>query len=118
MEALKPWVLWRGDAGDVALEHGSGRLGVHTERGVVWLSPDALVAIVQRFGAPPEQRIAEPTDALALAAGWLGRLRFRPRFDVIARDYVVLALGEEQLVAPAATVAAALRHLARAAAGD
>jgi hypothetical protein len=50
------------------------------------------------------------------------RFRFRPRFDVIARDYIALFVpGEDTLCELATSVTAALEHLARIAssrAGD
>lgn len=81
--------------------------------------PDgALEAVMARFGKPlePTERVVS-VDALELGGGRkLRHVRHLARYDVIARDYLVLeAPGDEPLCALATTVAGALAHLGRAA---
>lgn len=82
--------------------------------------PDAaLQRVMARYGAPLENEIAL-TDVDAMDVGGGARLRHvrhLARFDVIAKDWLVYeASGREPICALANTVAAALGHLARAAA--
>jgi hypothetical protein len=82
------------------------------------LPPGALGAVMRRFGAPLDP--TEPltvVDALELGGGnVLRHVRHRARYDVIARDYLVLEAPDgEPLCALATAVAGALAHLGRAA---
>jgi hypothetical protein len=80
--------------------------------------PDgALEAVMRRYGRVLDQAVVAEGAALELGAGRrLVHLRFRPRYDVIARDYLVLeAPPEPPLVELSTSVVAALTHLARVA---
>lgn len=81
--------------------------------------PDGVLeAAMRRYGHPFDttERVSV-VGALELAAGRrLRHVRHLARYDVIARDYLVLeAPGREALCALAVTVAAALSFVARAA---
>jgi hypothetical protein len=100
-----------------------GDLVVEAAGGTFVLPEGALERVMARYGAPIEEgtKLTE-VDALALADGTrLRHVRHLARFDVIAKDWLVYEgpPGEraEPLCALAHTVAAALGHLARAAAG-
>jgi len=80
--------------------------------------PDGAVeAVLARYGKP--MAIAESDAAveetLELGEGRrLIRFRFRPRYDVIARDYLALCVpGEDPVCELAVAVTGALEHLAR-----
>ena len=81
--------------------------------------PDgAVAATFARFGGELSDDLAVPGDgALDLGGGArLVPLRHLARYDVIARDYLVLTTDAgAPRVALAVTIAGALRHLARAA---
>jgi hypothetical protein len=84
------------------------------------LPPGALDAVMRRYGKPlAPETLQAPGFALEasldLGGGrTLGRFRFRPRYDVIARDYLALfSPGEEPLCELATAVTAALNHLSR-----
>ena len=80
--------------------------------------PDgALDAVMSRFGKPLEGALPPIDEALDLGDGrQLVRFRFLRRFDVIARDYLALVAPNADTVCElAASVSAALHHLARAA---
>jgi hypothetical protein len=85
-----------------------------------WPLPEgALHAVLARFGAPFDGNARISTIAsLELPSGEILRhVRHLAGYDVIARDYIVYEAPEsETLCALAATVAAALLHLGRAAA--
>jgi hypothetical protein len=82
------------------------------------LPAGALDAVMKRFGRPlaedvPPEHVAERLELTYGRA--LVRFRFRPRYDVIARDYLAYyAPGEEPVCELATAVSAALEHLARA----
>ena len=88
--------------------------GPHSAR----LPGGALEAVLARYGKP--MAFAESdlsvVESLDLGQGRrLVRFRFRPRYDVIARDYLALCTpGEEPRCELAVTVTGALEHLARA----
>jgi hypothetical protein len=88
-----------------------------THKRVDPLPEGALEAVMTRFGKAldPAARI---TCVATLELGnerLLRHVRHLARFDVIARDYLLYELpGSEPTCALAATVAAALGHLARA----
>jgi hypothetical protein len=108
-------------------EHGAPiatRLGHHdgvlalTVGGEVLSLPDgALDAVMRRYGKPLDAPANEMMidERLELADGAaLVRFRFMRRYDVIARDYLVLhRAGEESLCEMATSITAALDHLAR-----
>jgi hypothetical protein len=80
--------------------------------------PDgALEAVMKRYGKPLDAAESEMMIDARLELGdgrALVRFRFMCRYDVIARDYLVLyAPGAEPLCEMATAVAAALEHLAR-----
>lgn len=80
--------------------------------------PDgALDAVMARYGKPLEARDEDMMvdERLELGEGRaLVRFRFMRRYDVIARDYLVLyEPGAEPLCEMATAIAAALDHLAR-----
>lgn len=84
---------------------------------------DALVAVFERYGKPLADGISldgcASLDVAALGGpgARLCVLRHRALYDVIARDFVVLVRVDHEPYAELATmVAAALTHLARAAA--
>lgn len=85
-----------------------------------WALPEgALAAVLSKFGAPfdDEARI-DVVAELELSGGErLRHVRHLAGYDVIARDYLVHERADgEPLCAMSTTVAAALMHLARAAA--
>lgn len=96
-----------------------GGLSVRIEDGPALPLPDgSLEHVMHRYGRPLSEQVVADGPALDLGGGRaLRRLRFRPRYDVIARDYLVLEEpGAEPLAELAVAVTAALVHLAKAAA--
>jgi len=95
-----------GDA--LVLGHG----GDETE-----LDPALVVAVFARYAKELDPGVALSGPALPLGPGLhLRRLRHLARFDVIARDYLVLEReGEPPRVELATAITAALVHLAHAA---
>lgn len=90
-------------------------LSVGTE---VFALPDgALEAVMKRYGKPLDAREDEMMIDARLQLGEgraLVRFRFMRRYDVIARDYLVLyAPDAEPLCEMATSVTAALDHLGR-----
>jgi hypothetical protein len=85
------------------------------------LPPGSVAAVVGRYARPLDQSWIEIPDAGGLPlpqGGRLVRVRFRPRYDVIAKDYLVfVSEGCEPVAELATTLSAAFLHLARAAAG-
>ncbi len=81
------------------------------------LPEGALEAVLARYGKPLAfaESDAAVEESLDLGQGRrLSRFRFRPRFDVIARDYLALCVpGEDPVCELAVTVTGALEHLAR-----
>lgn len=77
---------------------------------------EAVVGVMKRYGKPLEQDVIVPRGSgLALGDGVeLVMLRFLARYDVIARDWLVLVTPDETLGEMAVTVTPALEHLARA----
>lgn len=77
-----------------------------------------LCAVFARYGREkaPEVRLADDAPRLPLGDGRaLVHLRHRARYDVIARDFLVLERpGEPPLVELSTAIAAALVHLAEA----
>ncbi len=81
------------------------------------LPAGALDAVMKRYGKPLEAQEREMMvdERLELGdGGALVRFRFLRRYDVIARDYLVLYRADgEPLCEMATSIAAALDHLAR-----
>jgi len=79
------------------------------------LPANAVEIVMRRYGKPLANEVVVDGPGFPLGDGCaLKRLRFLPRFDVIARDYLVLcAPDSEPLTELATAVTAALLHLAR-----
>ena len=117
------------DDGTVArawIEHGPLGLGLRregfgAEPELLPLLPGVVQRVMTRYGGVPSDDVADRVVALepelALEdASTLCSFRFRPRYDVIAKDYLVWRpVGELPRLELAVSVAAALTHLARAA---
>ena len=106
-----------GQLSSVYLRSADSALEIVAEDGT-WPLPDGvLAAVFKRYGAPfdPEARSSLIAN-LQLGDGECVRhVRHLAGYDVIARDYLVYEQPKgEALCALAATVAAALLHLARA----
>jgi hypothetical protein len=105
--SLAPLHLRRDDEG----------LALVSDAGVQPLPDGALDAVMRRFARPiePSAELVE-VAALDLEGGArLRHVRHLARYDVIARDWLVLeAPGQEPAGALATTVAGALSHLAGA----
>jgi len=103
------WLLAEGDA--LVLLHQGERL----------VLPDgALPAVMARYGKPlaPEVRLVVVAALDLPRGGVLRHVRHLARYDVIARDYLVLdAPAGEPACALATTVSGALAHLGRASRG-
>ena len=108
------------------IEHGSMGLGLcregfGSEPEFLPLLPGVVQRVMTRYGGVPSEEVAESVASLApeLAledSSTLSSFRFRPRYDVIAKDYLVWRpVGELPRLELAVSVAAALTHLARAA---
>jgi hypothetical protein len=98
---------------------GDGLLEIADAQGALLVPPGALEKVLERYGAPFDSDAAITVVAeLELgAAGRLRQVRHLAGYDVVPRDYLVLERdGGETLCCFGATVAAALQHLARAAA--
>ncbi len=107
----------RGAARCTRLETVPGGLRVvvgEEEAGFVSLA--ALDAVMARYGKPLAEDVTPRGPSLDLGDGRaLHRLRHLARYDVIARDFIVLVRPErEPLAELATTIAGALVHLARA----
>lgn len=99
------------------LRHDGDRL-VLVEPDAERALPDgAIEATFARFGGELDDAVNVVGDGLAIGEGAsLHALRHLARYDVIARDYLVLRRpGAPARVALGVTIAGALRHLARAA---
>ena len=73
-----------------------------------------LDGVMQRYGRPLADDVTVGGPRLEVAGRALAVLRYRPRYDVIARDYFVYAVGERTPVAELATaVSGALAYLLR-----
>ncbi len=97
-----------------------GVLALVSGEGAVPLPASSLDHVMSRLGQPLDsaERVAE-VGMLDLGGGLVLRhVRHLARYDVIARDYLIYCVpGQEPLCALATTVAGALAHLGRAAAG-
>lgn len=99
----------------LALEDGVFALTVGEE--VLPLPEGALEAVMKRYGkaldAPESEMMVDERLELGDGAA-LVRFRFMRRYDVIARDYLVLHRPDaEPLCEMATAITAALEHLAR-----
>jgi len=108
------------EAGDLVLTRLSQEQGglTLTVGGEVRALPEgALEAVMKRYGRPLAAPASEMMidERLELGEGRaLVRFRFMRRYDVIARDYLVLYQPDAEPVCELATsIAAALAHLAR-----
>lgn len=110
-----------GELTGVYLRAGDCGLEIVDESGALPIPPGALEKVLGRYGAPfdPQARIIEVAE-LALGDGRrLRHVQHLAGYDVVMRDYLVFDSSDgESVCAPGATVAAALRHLARAAAAQ
>ena len=107
-----------GELSVVYLRLAHGLLEIASEDGAWPLPEGAVRAVLSRFGAPFDTAARISTvSSLALPNGeTLSHVRHLAGYDVIARDYIVLCPAQgEASCALAATVAAALLHLGRAA---
>lgn len=99
------------------LQADEGGLSLVTGSRAAPLPDGALEAVLTRYGKPLAfaEADAPVEEALELGQGRrLIRFRFRPRFDVIARDYLALCVpGQDPVCELAVTVTGALEHLAR-----
>jgi hypothetical protein len=110
-----------GSLAPIHLGFVDGSLAILSDEGTFALPAGALEAVLVRFGAPLDRREdLIPIASLDLGDGGILRhVRHLGRWDVIARDYLVLERGSgpgaEARCAIATTVAGALQHLGRAA---
>jgi hypothetical protein len=99
------------------LAHGDDGLALRVGDELLPLPDGALEAVMKRYGKPLEARDEDMMVDERLELGEdraLVRFRYMRRYDVIARDYLVLyEPGEEALCEMATSIAAALDHLAR-----
>lgn len=87
--------------------------------GALALPAGALEKVLARYGAPfdDQARITLVAELQLSDGRSLRQVRHLAGYDVVPRDYLVLDLGDgEPMCSLGAPVAAALRHLARAAA--
>jgi hypothetical protein len=106
------------------LERSGAQLSLLEESGdeavhAMALPPGSVSAVLGRYARPLDESLIDLPEAGGLSlpqGGRLLRLRFRPRYDVIAKDYLVfVSEGHEPVAELATTLSAALLHLARAA---
>jgi hypothetical protein len=99
------------------LSHEDGIFTLTVGAEVLPLPDGALEAVLKRYGKPLDAPESEMMidERLELGAGSaLVRFRFMRRYDVIARDYLVLYRPDaEPLCEMATSITAALDHLAR-----
>lgn len=110
-----------GSLAPVELSQYDGELWLKREKKVRAVPEGALAAIMRRFGAPLDTRAKLiEIDVLQIRRGErLRYVRHLDIYDVIARDYLVYeAPDRAPECAMATTVAGALEHLARVAAGE
>src|SRR5262245_58789890 len=95
------------------LEVERGALFFHVE-GVAKteVSVAILDGVMRRYGRPLADDIDAEGPRLEVAGRALSLLRYRPRYDVIARDYLVYAKGQDTPTAELATaITGALAYL-------
>jgi hypothetical protein len=97
------------------LEVEEGALFFHVEGSAkIEVSLAILDGVMQRYGRPLEHDVPPEGPCLQVAGRALSLLRYRPRYDVIGRDYLVVAREGEPPVAELATaVTGALAYLLR-----
>jgi hypothetical protein len=84
------------------VEHGS--LFLRVEGAAKTEVPPAILdGVMQRYGRPLADDVPVDGPRLEVAGRSLSVLRYRPRYDVIARDYLVYARGDETPIAELAT---------------
>ncbi|HYQ42000.1 MAG TPA: hypothetical protein VER11_08530 [Polyangiaceae bacterium] len=106
-----------GELSSVYLRTTDDQLLVVSDEGHWPLPSGALRAVLTRYGAPfdAEARSTVIASLQLSEREWLRHVRHLAGYDVIARDYLVYERpGDEALCALAATVTAALLHLAQA----
>ena len=102
-----------------SLRHEDGVFALRVGDELLPLPAGALDAVMNRYGKPLDARATQGEmmvdERLELGDGAaLVRFRFMRRYDVIARDYLVLYREDgEPLCEMATSIAAALDHLAR-----
>jgi len=100
---------------------GLRREGYGPEPNFLPLVPGAVQRVMLRYGGVLSEELMSTIDGLAPNLtledqSTLSSFRFRPRYDVIAKDYLVWRrAGEPPRLELAVSVAAALTHLGRAA---
>ena len=99
----------------VELRASEGGFVLATGARVEPLPDGAVPAVMNRFGKPLDADVElVEVAALDLGDGRLRHVRHLARYDVIARDFLVLEFeGQEPLCALATNVAGALAHLAK-----
>lgn len=92
-----------------------GHLFVEVEGGARTELPVAVLDVVmRRYGKPLAEDIALEGTRLVVEGRTIAMLRYRPLYDVIAKDYVVyVAPGEPPVAELATAVTAALSYLLR-----
>jgi hypothetical protein len=97
------------------LEMDGDRLVLHVEGEPKKEVPlQVLDIVMRRYGKPLDDDVGIDGPRLVIADRTIAMLRYRPRYDVIAKDYVVYAATGEPPVAELATaVAGALQYLVR-----
>ena len=117
--ALMKYSATDGDLQGVYLRLAGESLVIADATGELAVPKGALEIVMRRYGAPFDEQ-ARITEVAKLDLGegrMLRHVLHLAGYDVVKRDYLVLEGGvSEPLCAPGATVAAALQHLARAAA--
>ena len=107
-------ILPDGELSAIYLRVDGDALWLVADEGELRLPPEALRAVMQRYGAPFDDGARSTIQGrLELpGAASLSHVRHLAGYDVIARDYLVYAEpGSEPLCAMATSVAGALRHL-------
>jgi hypothetical protein len=95
------------------LEVEQGTLFFHVEGSSRTEIPLAILdGVMRRYGRPLAEDVPLEGPRLEVGGRALAILRYRPRYDVIARDYLVVASEGQTPVAELATaVTGALAHL-------
>jgi hypothetical protein len=101
------------------LEADGGALFLFVEGAPKTAVPLAVLdAVMRRYGKPLADDVAVDGPRLELEGRALALLRYRPRYDVIAKDYLVYApTGEPPIAELATAVTAALMYLLRSVCG-
>jgi hypothetical protein len=118
MLKIHEFILPSGELSGVYLRREGELLMLIGEDGELPLPPNALRAVMLRYGAPfdAEAKLEPQADLELPSNARLRHVRHLAGYDVIARDYLVYSEpGIEPLCAMATGVAGALRHLGLAA---